>query len=243
MDARTTLASEYDLDFAEWASWRNREFGVRRKTMESSYRAELARCGATLRPGTRVLEIGFGGGEFMAYALANGADISGIEADADWVELAKSAGYDAHLQLDVSLFQDASFDLVVAIDVLEHIPTEDMADFLFGIRRVLRPGGMFLARFPNADSPFGLRNQHGNVTHVNAIGSEKASYYARQVGAHSISVSGELKPILCGHFKHMVQRAFAAPLKWLTNLVVRTVFLPGYRLDFCAVNLVLTFRV
>ena len=45
-------------------------------------------------------------------------------------------------------FEDGSFDLVVADWVIEHI--QDPAFFESEVRRVLRPGGWFCARTPNA---------------------------------------------------------------------------------------------
>ena len=58
----------------------------------------------------------------------------------------------AHLVYDdmtSSAFQDASFDCVVSIEVLEHVPRD--RDFLQEVHRVLRPGGVFLMTTPNGD--------------------------------------------------------------------------------------------
>jgi SAM-dependent methyltransferase len=43
-------------------------------------------------------------------------------------------------------FDDASFDLVVANDVLQHVPEPEVATSLGELRRVLRPGGAVLVR-------------------------------------------------------------------------------------------------
>jgi len=43
-------------------------------------------------------------------------------------------------------FRDASFDLVIALDILEHLPDDDAA--LCEIHRVLKPGGRVLATVP-----------------------------------------------------------------------------------------------
>ena len=48
-----------------------------------------------------------------------------------------------------SSLRDASFDCVVAVEVIEHV--EEDAAFVREVRRVLRPGGIFLATTPNGD--------------------------------------------------------------------------------------------
>ena len=48
-----------------------------------------------------------------------------------------------------SALEDASFDIVVAVEVLEHV--EDDAAFVRNACRVLRPGGVFLMTTPNGD--------------------------------------------------------------------------------------------
>jgi len=52
--------------------------------------------------------------------------------------------------MTASKLQDGSFDCVVAVEVLEHVERD--RDFLRHVRRVLRPGGMFLMTTPNGDN-------------------------------------------------------------------------------------------
>ncbi|MGH9842992.1 MAG: class I SAM-dependent methyltransferase [Blastocatellia bacterium] len=46
-------------------------------------------------------------------------------------------------------FPDASFDVVVSVEVLEHVEADDR--FVAHAHRVLRPGGLFLMTTPNGD--------------------------------------------------------------------------------------------
>ncbi len=48
-----------------------------------------------------------------------------------------------------SCFADHSLDIVVAVEVLEHVEEDDM--FVREVARVLRPGGVFLMTTPNGD--------------------------------------------------------------------------------------------
>lgn len=63
--------------------------------------------------------------------------------------------------------------------MLEHITSSDIINFVNSIKSKLKKDGHFLARFPNGDSPIGLRNQNGDITHVNTIGTEKIIQISR----------------------------------------------------------------
>ena len=65
-------------------------------------------------------------------------------------------------------------DLVLAFDVLEHVPKAVALGFWRDVMRVLKPGARAVLRFPNGDFPFGLGHQNADVTHVNAIGRGSA---------------------------------------------------------------------
>jgi SAM-dependent methyltransferase len=55
-------------------------------------------------------------------------------------------------------FKDASFDLIVTVDVMEHIP-DDRATFA-EYARVLRPGGRILMHTPRDTTPVGSSHDH-----------------------------------------------------------------------------------
>jgi 2-polyprenyl-3-methyl-5-hydroxy-6-metoxy-1,4-benzoquinol methylase len=100
----------------------------------------------------------------------------GIEANLELVNIAEHLGYKALHSDEMYAINADQFDLIAAFDVLEHIPQSEILNFLSQVKRMLKNGGVFIARFPNGDSPFGLANQNGELTHVTAIGSEKFRY-------------------------------------------------------------------
>ena len=99
--------------------------------------------------GKAVLDLGCAGG-FMAEAMAaRGATVTGIDPAADAVEAARRHAAEGGLPIvyDVGVgealpYADAAFDVVVCVDVLEHV--SDLHKVLAEIARVLRPGGLFL---------------------------------------------------------------------------------------------------
>jgi SAM-dependent methyltransferase len=133
-------------------------------------------------------------------------------------------------------FASESFDLVAAFDVMEHIPLEELPGFLREVRRVLRPGGVYVAKFPNGDSPFGRHIQNGDVTHRTAIGSIRARYLATQAAMDVVFLGCEVQAIWAGR-THTPHRLFAAPVKKLMNAFLNLVFSPRDPLPFCSPNL------
>ena len=100
-------------------------------------------------PGRRVLDLGCRDGS-LSRAYADGNEIVGVDADREALAAAKKLGIETHwADLDEPLdFADASFDVVVAGELLEHL--RDPHRIVDDVRRVLRPGGVFVASVPNA---------------------------------------------------------------------------------------------
>ena len=104
--------------------------------------------GLGLRPGARVLEIGCGAG-LLAVALAQrGLCVQAIDAAEAMVELARqhalATGTAVRLSVNVGdacalAFADASFDLVLAIGVMDYLTRPELA--MREMARVTRPGG------------------------------------------------------------------------------------------------------
>ena len=100
-------------------------------------------------PGRMVLDLGCGGG-FMSEALASrGADVVGVDPSYGAIAIATRHAASQGLAIrylvgsgeDIPL-ASGSVDCVVCVDVLEHVRSLDHV--LDEIRRVLRPGGLFL---------------------------------------------------------------------------------------------------
>jgi SAM-dependent methyltransferase len=100
-------------------------------------------------PGRHVLDLGCRDGA-LTEAYASGNDIVGVDADKEALAEAARRGIETHwADLDQPLeFDDASFDVAVAGELLEHL--RDPHRLVAEIRRVLKPGGTFVASVPNA---------------------------------------------------------------------------------------------
>lgn len=123
-------------------------------------------------PSARVLEIGFGNGESLRYLAALGfKDLHGWDISADCVARARAENLPGELRhVDaVEALQTGptgEFDVVLAKDLLEHLPRESVVPFTSGIWRALRPGGVFLARLPNMANPLAGFLRYDDFTHT-----------------------------------------------------------------------------
>ena len=103
-----------------------------------------------VRRGDLVLDLGSGGGAFTAALAGAGAEPIGAEVAEAAVQRARGE----HPRLDFRLvpiegplpFEDNSFDLVWASEVIEHVA--DTARWLSEVRRVLVPRGRLLLTTP-----------------------------------------------------------------------------------------------
>ena len=100
-------------------------------------------------PGRKVLDLGCRDGALTS-RYAQGNEVVGVDADREALAEAEKLGIETRwADLDEPLpFEDASFDVVVAGELLEHL--RDPGRLVREVLRVLRPGGTFVASVPNA---------------------------------------------------------------------------------------------
>jgi len=117
----------------------------------------LARLDPPLPPGARALDVGCGTGANGPVLAARAAFALGIDASPVPLGLGERT-HSARLRGDATALPlpDASFDLVVALDVLEHL--DDDAAGAREIARVLRPGGAALIFVPALRLLWGLQD-------------------------------------------------------------------------------------
>jgi SAM-dependent methyltransferase len=94
-----------------------------------------------------ILDAGCGSGRNMV-ELARHGTVTGVELSNTSVHLARERGAGEVLEGSVMdmPFDDASFDLTVSLDVIEHL--QDDVEALRELRRVTKPGGALLVTVP-----------------------------------------------------------------------------------------------
>ena len=160
----------------------------------------------------RVLEIGPGKGELLHHLTQNGIDIQAVEINESYIAAARSLSSDLRLTQisDTTLpFVDESFDVVLSLDVLEHIPDTD--SHLTEVRRVLKPKGRYLLQSPNkwTNIPFETIRWR-SFSKWRAHHCSLHSYYEfqRRFSEHGFTVTFHDVPVVTEYFKNKI-RAYA----------------------------------
>jgi SAM-dependent methyltransferase len=97
-----------------------------------------------------VLDIGCSGGLFASLAMSKGALVVGMDVDRRSLEDAKRIAPEAGFTLssgEALPYRDGTYDAVVMLDVLEHVPSERRT--LDELDRVLLPGGKLIISVPH----------------------------------------------------------------------------------------------
>ena len=99
--------------------------------------------------GLRILDIGCGGGLLCEPMARLGAKVTGLDAAARNIEIAKLHAQQAGLAIDYraqaaeEIVGQEQFDIVLAMEVVEHVADVDL--FLKSCAQLVRPGGMLVA--------------------------------------------------------------------------------------------------
>ncbi|WP_084515670.1 class I SAM-dependent methyltransferase [Nocardia acidivorans] len=133
----------------------------------------------------RILDAGCGAGPLFAALRDRGAIMTGIDASAGMVKLARRRlGADADLRVadlaDPLPFPDNTFDAVVASLVLHYL--RDWGPTLTELRRVLRPGGR---RIASVEHPFAIWLAERSA-------GEKTDYFQTRERAEEWTMGGQV---------------------------------------------------
>lgn len=137
--------------------------------MAASY-ARLVEQHVPVLPEWRCLDLACGYGNFLAYLRAKGiTDFVGADlTEAAITCAAKEFGEERVACIDAFEFlksRKQGFDLISALDFVEHLRPDELFLLLSGVRDGLSKDGLFLVRTPNASAPFGMAARYNDITH------------------------------------------------------------------------------
>ena len=143
----------------------------------------------------KIFEFGAGWGKNLLALRALGCrSLYGVDISKEQVDLSRRLGLDAvrlvskeqDLLVDVG---NRQFDLVLAIDVLEHMTLEQIERFAQFTNILLRPGGILVVQVPNDLAPLNpIRS--GDLTHLRAFTGTSVEQFFKLCKLELISIRG-----------------------------------------------------
>lgn len=138
-----------------------------------------------------VLDLGCGHGALIHFARQLGyRNVCGVDGSPEQVAAAQRLGIEGVAEGDLNarlLAQaDASLDVVVAFDVIEHFTRDELLPFVDQVHRVLKPGGCWIIHVPNGESPFFGSIRYGDLTHEMAFTRTSLSQLLLSSGFSSV---------------------------------------------------------
>jgi 2-polyprenyl-3-methyl-5-hydroxy-6-metoxy-1,4-benzoquinol methylase len=116
------------------------------------------------------LDVACGYGNFLAYLSAKGvSDFVGIDTSEATTRVACRLFGEHRVQRTNAFDYLAShrncFDLVSALDFIEHMTKDECYELLDKALDALKPNGLLLLRTPNANGLFGMATRYADITH------------------------------------------------------------------------------
>ena len=116
----------------------------------------------------KILDIACGDGGIIYWLQSIGYKNSfGIDISEEQVDLAKSLGIKNIEKADLREFlkTNKNWDVIFALDILEHFYKEEILDILELIYNALNKNGILIIKTPNGESIFGTRYLYSDFTH------------------------------------------------------------------------------
>jgi 2-polyprenyl-3-methyl-5-hydroxy-6-metoxy-1,4-benzoquinol methylase len=140
----------------------------------------------------RILDVGCGQGVMLRLLEQAGyQSVTGIDTSPEQIALAKEAGCTCAVCADLFEFAASTveqFDVLLAIDLVEHFDRQDVLGLFSALYRMLAPGGRLILRTPNGSSPFAGRYHYSDITHGVIYTDRSLRQIASLVGFRSVEV-------------------------------------------------------
>lgn len=168
-------------------------------------------------PGSRVLDVGCGGGLFLGLAAETGRLGAGLGFDSNRAAIAEAKRLEIageapeFIHLDVAEpWPDGPFEMVSMIDVMHHVPEAARASIFGQVADRLGPGGLFLYKDINsADRARAFANRMHDLAlarqWVHYLPAERAREMAAAAGLEEIRYE-KVNRLWYGHDLHVFRR-------------------------------------
>jgi hypothetical protein len=130
------------------------------------------------------------------------SNVKGVDVSREQTELAHRFGVPEAECGDLFSFlraNEAAFDIVFSMDILEHFERPELFDVLALLRRSMKADGRLIIHVPNGEGLFGMRIRYGDLTHENCFTSQSIRQALVTSGFGEVDCFEE-KPVVHGVF-------------------------------------------
>ncbi len=141
---------------------------------------------------SKILDIGCGMGfALMALKQLGYNNVSGCDSDAKQAEYCLRHGLDVVQTADTAAWLSGSkdsFDTILALDLIEHVPVAEQLDFTHVMLESLKPGAPLIGTVPNASSSLALRSRYICFTHHSSFTEHSLDFLLFNAGFENILI-------------------------------------------------------
>jgi len=185
-DFRSELYSKYASTFKKFVG---DEDSINIKSEYELYRRWYLQLIKKFSKNAAIIDIGCGPGLMLQFLKQEGfQNLYGIDISEQQVNKARGKGLNADVMNIFDFFNvnKKKFDIIFALDIVEHFHKHELLDLFTGINYLLNENGVLLIHTPNGD---GLLPQHiiyGDLTHLTIFNPNSISQILRFTGFDKI---------------------------------------------------------
>ena len=173
-----------------------RKFRGDEKILRERQREYIAIVRAHLQTGTETpaaLDLACGDGLFVEILKDEGFEARGVDLNTTMVNLARERELPVE-QGDaleaIARAEPASLDVVTTFQFVEHLTEDQFHGLLHGVRRALKPGGVFVVETLNPNTLMAMKWFHLDLTHQHLIYPELLATMAENLGMTCVEWKG-----------------------------------------------------
>lgn len=144
-----------------------------------------------------ILEVGCGPGYLMEYLTSLGfKNVAGIDVSLEQIDLARSRGLNATNANAIEYLSEIKhkYDIIVAIDLIEHLHLEEILELFGYIHSALKSDGTVVIHTPNGEGLYSNHIIFGDLTHSTIFNESSLRQLLALTGFEKISIQ-ETGPI------------------------------------------------
>lgn len=142
--------------------------------------------------GARILDVACGEGALLAFLKELGyQNLAGFDLSPENVAICHEIGLDFVREfnaLNLENFSPEPFDVIFALDILEHLPKEAAGGFVQALYRSLKPGGWAVVQTPNMGYLLASFHRFNDLSHEFCLTENTALHLFRIGGFDDIEV-------------------------------------------------------